>query len=130
MRPPRDAAAAQKKACPDRSSIMNGKGRRSSFEALRLNLVGSLRGEGELSAGKSHGWAQYEIDGYRERTKVVANGRLFGGRALIAAVFAAGGGRLALADGSTIDFVLKPDPDGEENCEIELTGVLPSFAMA
>ncbi len=109
---------------------MSGEGRRSSFHAPRLTFLGTLRGTGPLvvEGGAALGDVEYEIDLYLEREKRIANGRISGGEALIAAALEAKAATLTLVTGAAIAFTLRPDPDDPQTAEIDLTGDVPEIA--
>ena len=96
-------------------------------KAPSLKHLGTLHGIGSLSidnGGQSLGSVRYEIDGYLDRARRSANGRIQGDVAVLARAFRAGAATIALTSGPSVNIVLS-DPQGGPSAEVDVSGRFP-----
>ena len=96
-------------------------------KAPSLKHLGTLHGIGSLSidkGGQSLGSVRYEIDGYLDRARRSANGRIQGDVAVLARAFRAGAATIALTGGPSVNIVLS-DPQGGPSAEVDVSGRFP-----
>jgi hypothetical protein len=92
-----------------------------------MKFLGSLHGRGRLSIANGTsalGLVSYEIDGFVDGVTRRATGQIEAEPAILMRAFLAGGARVSLAGGTTIDVVLS-DPQGGQTAEVGVTGNFP-----
>ena len=95
-----------------------------------MKYLGSLRGEGELSTDAEHGPSllgevTYEIEGYDDRSRRSAAGRVEGDARTLTRAYAATHVHLRLADHPASIEVVLSDPKGGTSAEVTVAGQFP-----